>query len=123
MPAMEPFSNLFGINKKKLSKEESSLLEAELFIRICNELKEFFKQQYKNFFYLMKLNMDKENLMLEGNFILLLIQDILASGEYTLQGIARYTDIPEDVVYDLATGLNTKPLAIFFRSFFLAKGP
>jgi hypothetical protein len=30
-----------------------------------------------------------------------------------LQGIAYYTDIHEDVLTELASGLNTKPLAVF----------
>lgn len=32
-----------------------------------------------------------------------------------MQGIARYADIPEDVVNELASGLNTKPLATCLR--------
>ena len=115
MPAMEPLCHLVGINSKRFSKEENSLLEAELFIRICDELKETFRQQYNNFFHLMKFTVTKENEMLEKNFIRLILNDILSTKEYTLQGIAKYTDIHEDIIQELASGLNTKPLATCLR--------
>jgi hypothetical protein len=35
----------------------------------------------------------------------------LSTGEYSLQGIAYYTGTHEDVMQELASGLNTKPLA------------
>jgi hypothetical protein len=115
MAAMDPLCHLIGINSKKFSKEENSLLEAELFIRICDELKEVFRQQYKNFFHLMKFNVTKEDAMLERNFIRLILKDILSTEEYTLQGIATYTDTHEDIIHELASGLNTKPLAACLR--------
>jgi hypothetical protein len=115
MSAMEPLCHLIGINPKNFSKEENRLLEAEIFIRICDELKEMFRQQYKDFFHLMKLTVSREDKMLERNFIRLILKDILLTEEYTLQGIARYTDIHEDVIHELASGLNTEPLAICLR--------
>lgn len=53
--------------------------------------------------------------MTDENIIKSLINDLLKSGEYSLPGIASYTDTPEDVVYDIASGLNTRP------SLFLAR--
>ncbi len=47
--------------------------------------------------------------MLEGNFIRLVINDILLTEEYTVQGIACYTQTPEDVIYDIAMGNNLAP--------------
>ena len=44
-----------------------------------------------------------------------MINDILLSEEYTLPGIACYTQMPEDVVNDIATGLNTNPSVKFIR--------
>jgi hypothetical protein len=44
-----------------------------------------------------------------------IINDILMTEEYTLSGIACYTQTPEEIVYDLAIGLNTNPSAIFLR--------
>lgn len=111
MSAPEPFRNLIRINAAKLSKEECILLEAELFVRICEELKEVFRKQHKDYFRFMKFSLNMENTMLESNFIRLIIKDIMSTGEYTLQGIACYTDTHEDIIHELAAGLNTKPLA------------
>ena len=115
MSATEPLCHLLGINYRKFSREENIFLEAELFVRICDELKEVFRQQYKDFFYLMKLTTEMEDAMLEENFIRLIIKDILSTEEYTVQGIACYTDTHEDIVHELASGLNTKPLATCLR--------
>lgn len=82
---------------------------------ICEELKELYRNQYKDFFCLMKLSIIEENTMLEKNFMQFILQDILSTEEYTLQGIARYADTHEDVIHELASGLNTKPLAIYLR--------
>lgn len=115
MAAMEPLCHLIGINSKKFSKEEFKLLEAEIFIRIYDELKEIFRKKYKDFSYLIKLTINQENTMLEKNFTQIILNDILSTEEYTLQGIAHYTDIPEDVIHELASGLNTKPLVTCLR--------
>ncbi len=47
--------------------------------------------------------------MIEANFVRFVINDILASEEYTLGGIAFYTRTPEDALYDVATGININP--------------
>ena len=115
MSAVEPLCHLIGISHTKFSKQENMLIEAELFLRICEELKEIFKNQYRDYFRFIKINSEMENTMLETIFIRLIIIDILSTGEYTLQGIACYTDTHEDVIAELASGLNTKPSAICLR--------
>lgn len=115
MATMEPLCHLIGINSKKFSKNELILLEMELFVRICDGLKDSFKQQYKNFFKLMQFTIIKENEMLEQEFIRIILHDILATKEYTTEGIAHYTNIHKDVIDELASGLNTKPLATYLR--------
>lgn len=115
MPAMEPLCYLMGSDPKYFSKEEYRFLEIKLFFEICHELKELFREQYKAFFQLLKLTSKQEDTMLEQNFIQFILKDILYSGEYTLEGIARYTDIHEDVIQDLASGLNTQPVASYLR--------
>lgn len=112
---MEPLCLLIGINSSMLTKEENILLEAELFIRICEELKETFREQHRNYFHLMKFTIEKENVMLEAKFVRLIINDILSTDEYNLKGIAYYTDTYEDVVEEVITGRNTSPSATFLR--------
>ncbi len=45
MSATKPLCYLIGIHPAKFSKEENFLLEAELFLRICEELKEIFRHK------------------------------------------------------------------------------
>lgn len=115
MVAIEPLCHLLNINNSKLSKQENLLLEAKLFTYICEELKVFFSEKLKDYFRLMKFTKKQENAMLEANFICLIIGDILASEEYNLEGIARYTDTHEDVVIEVFEGRNTSPSATFLR--------
>jgi len=115
MTALELFSNLIKIDLSKFSNREIHLLEAELFSRACNELREIFRVQFKSYFSLMKFTAEKENTMLETNFLRLVIKDILSTQEYDLSGIAYYTDTPEDVLYEVFDGRNTNPSATLLR--------
>lgn len=115
MSATEPLCHLIGMNSYQLTKEEIFLLEAELFTRIYVELKEIFRKEHSDYFRLMKFTIEKENEMLEAKFARLIIQDILSTKEYNLEGIARYTNTYEEVVEEVIAGRNTTPSAIFFR--------
>jgi len=115
MSAMQSWCYIVGIHPKNLTKEEILLLEAELFIRICAELKEQQRIQYKDYFRLMKFTVEMENAMLEANFLRLIIHDIIATEEYDLRGIAYYTNTHEDVVQEIASGCNTRPSAILLQ--------
>lgn len=115
MSAVEPLYQLFRINTSLLSKEENILLEAELFIRVCTELKEIFREQHQCYFNLMNFTIEEENNMLETKFARLIIKDILSTNEYTMAGIACYTDSYEEVVEEIIMGLNVNPSAIFIR--------
>lgn len=103
------FHYFLEINGFKLSKKEITLLEAGLFLHIYEELTEIIRNQYSNYFGLLKANTEKENIMIENNFIQYIIKDILTTNEYDLQGIAYYTDTPEDVIYDLVLGTHLVP--------------
>ena len=115
MSAVQPLCHLMGIDSHKISKEENVLLEAELFIRIYKELNELFRKQYQNYFYLMKFTKRMEETMLDTNFIRFVIKDILTTEEYSLAGIAYYTNTHEDVLLEIIAGCNTSPSAIFQR--------
>jgi hypothetical protein len=116
MSAMKLVSDLLGLQASTLSTEEISILEAEFLIKICEELKFFFKKyQYEKYFRVMRFNSEMEEDMLESNFILCVIRDILATGDYTLSGIAYYTQTPEEVLWDIAIGRITNPTINFFR--------
>lgn len=112
---MEPLYRLIDIYSYKLSKEEFVFLEAEFFSHICKELKKIFKKQHAEYFSLIKFTIEMEDIMLEENFIRLVINDILSTEEYTLEGIAHYMNIHEDVIHEVISGRNTNPSAILLR--------
>jgi hypothetical protein len=112
MSVMEMLCQLIGIMPGKISKEEMLVVEAEIFFRIYEDIKEVMRIENKEYFRLMKFNNDMENRMIEDNFIRCIIHDILATGEYSLSGIAYYTQTPEDVIYEIALGRNCSPSII-----------
>ena len=115
MAALELLCHFVGIDSKKLSREEIMILEAELYLRISNEILESYQSQYKDYFHLFKFNIGMENMMIELNFIRCLIDDILKSEAYTLSGIAYYTQTPEEVIQDLLIGYKVSPTIAFPR--------
>lgn len=115
MAAVELLCHLIDVNPSKLSKETIILLEAELFARIYDELKNDFRKQNKDYFRLLKFNLKKENTVLDSMFIRLVLTDILSTKEYSLKGIAQYTDTHEDVIQEVIDGRNTNPSAVLLR--------
>lgn len=109
MTAIQAISESLIMDDRQLSKHESMLLEADIFTRICEELKEIIKRENRDYFLLLKIDNEKGRCMIEADFIRCIIKDILSSEEYTLSGIACYTDTPEDIIYDVAIGSNTTP--------------
>lgn len=55
-----------------------------------------------------KNNSSMESYTVDSKIIQFLIQGIIDSGEYTLEGIAHYTRIPFDIILDAACGNNTQ---------------
>jgi len=115
MSATQLLCQIIGVNPRKFSKEENILLEAEFFTRLCEELENFFRGQYKNYFRLIKEKTNKESEMGEDNLVYCVVKDILSTKEYTLAGIAYYTKLPEDVIYEAALGSNKAPSATLLR--------
>lgn len=109
MSSTQPLCHSVGINSQKLSRNENILLEAKLFSCLCEELKNIFREQHKRYFDLLKFDRERENAMLEASFLRFLLNDILLTEEYSLAGIAYYTQIPEDVICDVMAGTNTVP--------------
>ncbi|MBV9576426.1 MAG: hypothetical protein JO149_07355 [Gammaproteobacteria bacterium] len=119
MPRMDLVSYLLRVNCSHLSKTEKTLLELQLFMLACRELCEIFKHQYKDYLSLLfPFNYHQENEMFNLNFTQEVIKDILATNEYTLSGIAIHTRIPEEVLSDIASGINTHPTLELARKLF-----
>jgi len=47
--------------------------------------------------------------MIDAGVIRFLINDIIATEEYNLEGVANYMRVPLDVIVDLVTGININP--------------
>lgn len=109
MPTMEPLCQIAGISTNSTSRNISCLIEAELFVRVCEQITEIIKSKNKDYFRLMKLNTEMEDAMLDANLMCYVINDILLTEEYSLEGIALYTQTPEDVICDVLAGKNSAP--------------
>ena len=106
MSTPEPFCHLVNINSTMLTKNEIMLLELELFSRVLEELEILFTHQHKDYFRLLKFTHEMESAMIENHLIRYIINDILSTGEYSLEGIAYHTQIPQEVIFEIATGLQ-----------------
>jgi len=115
MPVPNYLCHLLGIDPRALTKEENFLLEAKLFIYFFEQIKNEFRKQYKEYFQLIKLNIKKEEEMLNEKFIWYVMNDILSTQEYNLSGIAYYTETPEEVVNDIYIKGNIIPSFTFYR--------
>ena len=51
--------------------------------------------------------------MLENNLVRLITNDVLSTEEQNLNGIAHYSDTPEDVIQEVIDGRNIRPSATF----------
>lgn len=89
--------------------ESEIFIDNVLFIQLCDEFMRMMLEEHQRYFRLIKLNKNKESVMIEANFVRFVISDILQSEEYTLGGIAFYTNTPEEALYDVAAGININP--------------
>jgi hypothetical protein len=105
---MEKLCRLLDVPTNHLTTIENLILEAELFTRICEELQRVVNQESKNYYFLIKRSIE-EDIMLETTLLQFVINDILLTEEYSLAGIAYYTQIPEEVICDVASGKNASP--------------
>ncbi|OGT38635.1 MAG: hypothetical protein A3F12_05855 [Gammaproteobacteria bacterium RIFCSPHIGHO2_12_FULL_38_14] len=97
--------NQYSISILKISikKQKRKILKVFLLGCFHQLLCELFqsKIQHQNNFLMESYSMDSQ-------IIQFLIQDIVETGEYTVEGIANYTRIPFDIIYDAACGINNQ---------------
>jgi hypothetical protein len=113
MSAVQELRHFYRLDSKGFSRDELLIVEIVLFSYLCNELNTITQHTNHELRYCGTIT--KEMQMTDENIVKCLINDLIQSGEYSLPGIANYTDTPEDVVYEIASGLNTRP------SLFLAR--
>lgn len=113
--SIEPLYGLMIKTPDKYSKSERIFLEAGFLSGICKQLKEMFRKQFQEYFRLMRFTKEMEKAMLDADFICLVIKDILSTNDYTLQGIACYINVHEDILYEILTGQNKNPSATILQ--------
>jgi hypothetical protein len=109
MPATDLIFCLFRVKTSKLSTAERIILEAKCLTIIYYEFQSMIADRYKNYLRLVKPANYMEKQMQGGDFLRELIVDILSTEEYSMAGIARFAHVSEDVLIDIASGLNRHP--------------
>jgi len=102
----EIFSNnkTCTFNLKFSARNERKILKTFLLVRLHRLFCELFSSK-------IPCNLNNslvECYAMDSKIIQLLIQGIVETGEYTLEGIAYHTHIPFDVIYDAACGISNQ---------------
>lgn len=85
-------------------KNERKILKAFL----LGHLHQLFYEMFRDKTHINQNNSSVECYAMDSQIIQFLIQSIVETGEYTLEGIAYYTRIPFDVIYDAACGISNQ---------------
>lgn len=109
---MEQLFEYVGINISLLSAEERAYLEVDIFMRLCEEVKKYFMEEFKGYFGLTD-HISKETSILDIRFIHFMLNQILKTEEYSLNEIAYYTYTPIEIIYEIIMGKNERPPGIF----------
>lgn len=75
---------------------------------LLGQLHKLFSELFHNKIQCNQNNSLMECYAMDSKIIQLFIQGIVETGEYTLEGIALYTRIPFDVIYDAACGISNQ---------------
>lgn len=84
------------------ARSERKLLKAFL----LGQLHQIFCELFHNKIQCNQNNSLMECYVMDSKIIQILLQGIVETGEYTLEGVALYTRIPFDVIYDAACGIS-----------------
>lgn len=112
MYRIEQFCEYLGINISFLSAEERAYLEVDIFMRLCEEVRKYFMEEYSGYFALTDVFLKEINL-LDLRFIHFILNQILKTEEYSLNEIAYYTYTPVEIIYEIIMGKNERPPGIF----------
>lgn len=94
--------DISSVNLKFSVKNERKVTKVLLLARFY----QLFSELSQNRMHCNQFDSSMEYYMMDNKIIQLLIQGIVETGEYTLEGIACYTRIPFDVIYDAASGIR-----------------
>lgn len=109
MAAVIPLYDSLEIDLDGLGSQQRAFIDTVLFFDLCEKMQNRILAGYKTYFNAIKQNAEKEKIMLEENIMSCILNDILSTKEYTLAGVAYYTDTPEEILLDLSAGVNSNP--------------
>lgn len=109
MAALEPLYQLLAMPEKKMSKNEMLLTEVILFLQLESALNKTIQHTHRVHERFIEDHCDKEIMMQDTNFVKNMIEDILSTEEYSLEGIAYHLKIPEEILSDILVGYNQSP--------------
>lgn len=118
MPAIQPACHLLNLVHIRTPTKELRLFEAETIACLVIELKEIFRKRYEPWITTTHSNKEEVYRMIDNQFLKDMLFDILSSGNYTLEGIARYTGFHEDLISDIASGICPHPSIFLFQKLF-----
>lgn len=98
-----------GWQLNKLSQFERNIARAkryQLLLQIARIMQE---EHHKVYFDLLNLDHEVRDDMNQDNLPQFIVNDTIETGEYTIEGIALYTQTPPDVIRDIASGLLRRP--------------
>ncbi len=96
-------NNPHGFILKLFEKKERKLLKVFLLSRIHQLFFDYFKNQLE-----LDTNFSMECYAMDNKLIQFLINGIIKTGEYTLEGISYHTHIPFDIIFDAVCGINNQ---------------
>lgn len=103
MASINLLESVFKVRNRDISEKERILLEMIFLKYLYSELMQTFAPKVPKW----------DGNMLGDSVIKFLINDLLLSEEYSLKGLAEYTSYCEDVIYDVALGVNRQPTLEF----------
>ncbi len=90
-------SRIFSKNERKLLK-----------LFLLGKLHQIFYELFQNQLSEKKNFLMEEYYTMDSKIIRFLINNLVATGEYTMEGVAYYTRIPFDVIYEAACGITNE---------------
>jgi len=99
-----PHPHSYAPTLKFNTSTERKIMKAFLLSRLHLLFCDLFRKKIQS----EKTHSSMECYTVDSKIIQFLIQSIIDTGEYTLEGIARYTRIPFDVIFDAACGNNVQ---------------
>lgn len=103
-----------NISNTQIKHHEKLLIEAYLYNLLYRKARCKFRNQFEDQIKFLNTHLSEDEVM-DNNLSYYLVQDLLATGNFTLEGIAYETKTHVDVIIDIASGIRTNISAAIFN--------